>query len=217
MPPEEQVLVVERQVFDRLGAFEGVCLDADRYVAGLLAPGVPRFMPRPKAEIDPGFKQIIPYVILTHGDRVVSYVRGKQSGETRLVGKRSIGIGGHINPDDDMPLFHDDFREAYRAAVEREVAEELTVESRHTDRIVALINDDSTEVGRVHLGVVHYWQLDTPEVRKNEKAIAQLAMMSLDELRAARDTLESWSAMCLDRLPEIARLAAAQVAPVTGR
>jgi predicted NUDIX family phosphoesterase len=212
MPPEEQVLVVERRVFDDLGAFEGVCLDADRYVAGLLAPGVPRFMLRSKAEVDPGFKQIIPYVILTHGDRIVSYVRGKQSGETRLVGRRSIGIGGHINPADDMPLFHTDFREVYRAAVEREVAEEVRVESRHTDRIVALLNDDSTEVGRVHLGVVHYWQLDSPEVRKNEQAISQLAMMTLAELQASRDSLESWSAMCLDHLPKMAERAAAQVA-----
>ena len=84
-----------------------------------------------------------------HGQTVLHYVRGKKAGEQRLVAKGSIGIGGHMN-DTDESLFAWD-ENAYRAGVEREVNEEIKIESPFEDRIVALLNDDTTEVGRVHL------------------------------------------------------------------
>ena len=139
---------------------------------------------------------------------ILSYVRGRRAGETRLVGNRSIGIGGHINPDDDMPLFNADFREAYLAAVEREVAEEVNVEATHSDSIVALLNDDSTEVGQVHLGIVHLWNLSAPTVTRREQMMTQMAFMTPAALQEVRDTLETWSSFCLDNLPEIQKRAA---------
>ena len=200
MAHDEQVLVVERRILEDLGVFQGVTLDVDRYLDGLFAADVPRFMPRPAAEEDPSFKQLIPYVILTHAGRCLSYVRGKRAGETRLVGRKSVGIGGHINPIDEMPLFSSGFREVYLAAVEREVAEEVAVDASHTDSVVALINDDSTEVGQVHLGIVHLWTLDAPEVNKREQMITQMEFASPAELLADREALETWSALCLDSL-----------------
>jgi predicted NUDIX family phosphoesterase len=203
MTPIEQVLVVERAAFDRAGSFQGLTFDVQPYLEALFAPGVLRFMPRPQAEIDPSFKQLIPYVLLGHGGNFFSYVRGKQAGEKRLVGQRSIGIGGHINPADDMPLFTSDYREVYDAAVQREVAEEVLVAADHTDRIVALLNDDSTDVGKVHLGIVHHWNLSAPEVRKREQMITQNAFMSSAELHAVLESLESWSRFCVEHLEGI--------------
>lgn len=204
MAKQEQILVVERQVFEEVGAFHGLQFEVGRYLDRLFAPGVPRFLPRPQAEKDPTHKQLIPYVIMTCAGRYLTYVRGKRAGETRLVGNRSIGIGGHINPADDAtPLFRSDFREAYRAAVEREVAEEVNVEAAHRDRIVALLNDDSNEVGQVHLGVVHCWVLDAPQVSRREQMITQMEFLTLDELRAVRDQMETWSQLCLDGLEKI--------------
>ena len=212
MAQEEQVLVVDREALEQAGMFQGLTFDVKRYLDGLFAPGTPRFMPRAQVENDPAYKQIIPYVIMTHGGEYLSYVRGRRAGEARLVGHRSIGIGGHINPaDDEMPLFRNDFREAYFAAVEREVAEEVCVEAPHEDRIVALLNDDSTDVGLVHLGVVHYWTLDAPLVSKREQMITQLAFMTPAELHALQDSLETWSRLCLDRLAEIKKLDVANV------
>ncbi len=202
MQTEEQVLVVERSVFERVGVFHGLSLEVERYLSAFFAPGVPRFIPRRAAETDPSFKQIIPYVILACDGKILSYVRGKKAGETRLIDRRSIGIGGHINPIDDLPLFGD-LRDAYGAAVEREVGEEIDVRAKHTDRVVALLNDDTTEVGRVHLGVVHSWTLSSPEVSKREQMVTQLAFLSVDELHAVRNTLETWSQFCLDRIEEI--------------
>jgi len=199
MAQEEQVLVVKRTVLEQVGMFQGLAFDVQRYLDRFFVPGTLSFMRRPLAEKDPSYKQLIPYVVMAHGRNVLSYVRGKRSGEGRLVGLRSIGIGGHINPSDDMPLFSD-FREAYRTAVQREVAEEVTVETAYTERITALINDDSTEVGSVHLGVVHYWLLAEPKVSRREQMITQIGFLSLAELQGLRETMETWSQLCLDGL-----------------
>lgn len=198
MAQDEQVLVVERSIFEEVGAFHGLTFDVERYLSRLFAPGGPRFLPRPLAEKDPTHKQLIPYVLMCCDGKYLSYVRGRRAGETRLVGLRSIGIGGHINPGDDLPLLQSDFRETYLAAVQREVAEEVCVETGYTDRIVALLNDDTNEVGRVHLGIVHLWTLETPRVSKREQMITQMAFLSPAELRQVRDTLETWSQLCLD-------------------
>jgi predicted NUDIX family phosphoesterase len=203
MAREEQVLVVERKVLEQAGMFQGLTLDVERYMNKLFAPGILRFMPRPQVEADPAYKQLIPYVIMSNDGKYLTYVRGKRAGETRLVGNRSIGIGGHINPvDNEVPLFDTDFRQMYLTAVEREVAEEVSVEANHTDQIVALLNDDSNEVGSVHLGVVHYWILDAPKVSRREQMITKIAFMSPAELHELRDTMETWSQLCLELLEE---------------
>ncbi|MHC4335541.1 MAG: hypothetical protein ACYSUV_17590 [Planctomycetota bacterium] len=201
MAQEEQVLVVERKVIEQAGMFQGLVFDVDNYLSRLFVPGVPRFMPRSKAEADPAYKQLIPYVIMACNGKYLTYVRGTRAGETRLVKLRSIGIGGHINPiDNEVPLFDTDFREMYRAAVEREVAEEVSIQAGHTNRIVALLNDDSNEVGSVHLGIVHYWTLDAPNVTRREQMITQITFMTPPELQKLRDTMETWSQLCLELL-----------------
>ncbi|UCG49275.1 MAG: hypothetical protein JSU94_05720 [Phycisphaerales bacterium] len=200
MAQEEQVLVVERKVVEEVGMFQGVTVEVARYQAAFFAPGAARFMRRSEAEVDSSHKQLIPYVIMACGGRYLSYVRGKRAGESRLTGLRSIGIGGHINPGDDMPLFNTDFRETYLAAVEREVAEEVDVRAGHSDRIVGLLNDDSNEVGSVHLGVVHLWVLDSEDVSRREQMITQMSFMSRGELEEVRGSMETWSQLCLDNL-----------------
>jgi predicted NUDIX family phosphoesterase len=202
---EEQILVIERKVLEEAGMFNGLVFDVERYLDKIFAPGVPQFISRSKAEEDPSYKQLIPYVLITHAGKYLSYVRGKRAGETRLLGLRSIGIGGHINSDDNqVPLFDESFRKMYDIAVEREVAEEIFVEADHTDRIVALLNDESNEVGSVHLGIVHCWDLDSPMVSKKEQMITQMAFLSPTELEGVRDKMETWSQLCLEGLGEMA-------------
>ncbi len=199
--PDENVLVVRRSLFDELGAFHGLNFEPQRYLDAMLARGNNFFMPRAQAENDPTHKQIIPYALIVHGDRVLHYVRGKKAGEQRLVSKGSIGIGGHMN-DTDESLFAWD-EQAYRAGVEREVNEEIAIGSSFEDRVVALLNDDSTEVGRVHLGVVHVFRLAEPNVQKREAMITNLSFLTRDELLARRDSLETWSQICVDALDRL--------------
>jgi predicted NUDIX family phosphoesterase len=202
MSQEEQVLVVERKVFEKVGIFNGLMFDVERYLSEIFVQGVPRFMNRSQVEQDPSYKQLIPYVIMSHDGKYLSYVRGKRAGETRLVGNRSIGIGGHINPVD-WTLFSAEPYKTYLEAVDREVAEEVSVETSHTNHIVALLNDESNEVGSVHLGIVHYWALDAPKVNKREQMMTQMSFMSPTELQEVKDTLETWSGLCADHLAEM--------------
>jgi predicted NUDIX family phosphoesterase len=205
MSQVEQVLVVPRSAVEEVGMFHGLVLDVDSYLEKLFAAGVPSFKPRPEAEKDPSHKQLIPYVIIKCGDKYLTYVRGKRAGETRLVGNRSIGIGGHINPvDNEVPLFGVDYREIYENAVLREVDEEINIEGNRSDRIVALLNDDTNEVGQVHLGVVHVLTVDNENVTRNEQMITQLEFKTLDELHAVRGEMETWSQLCLDGLDKLA-------------
>jgi len=199
MAQEEQVLVVERKVIEELGMFHGLQFDVDPYLEKLFTPGKLKFMPRSKAEINPDYKQLIPYVIMGCEGKYLNYIRGKRAGEKRLVGNRSMGIGGHINPVDVNPLFNQkDSREMYLEAVAREIEEEVNVETGYTDKIVALLNDDTNEVGQVHLGVVHFWQLESESVSRREQMITQLNFMTHAELNDVRESLETWSQLCLD-------------------
>jgi predicted NUDIX family phosphoesterase len=132
---------------------------------------------------------------------VLFYVRGKKAGEQRLVAKGSIGIGGHMNESDESLFSLDEA--AYRAGVEREVGEEIAINTKFEDRIVALLNDDSTEVGRVHLGVVHVFKLAEPNVEKREAMITNVAFLNQNELMTRRDSLETWSQICLDSLERL--------------
>ena len=205
MAQEEQVLVVERKVIEQVGMFQGLVFDVQRYLREIFVPGVPRFLPRSQVEKDPAYKQLIPYVIVSYDGKYLSYVRGKRAGEARLLNLRSIGIGGHINPiDADNSSLFAYLYENYLTAVEREVAEEVAVEANHTDSIVALLNDESNDVGRVHLGIVHYWILDAPKVNKREQMITQMTFMTPAELQEVRDTMETWSQLCLKGLDEMA-------------
>ena len=199
--PDENVLVVRRSLFDELGSFHGLNFETERYLGALLSRGNNFFLPRAQAEDDPTHKQIIPYALIAHGQTVLHYVRGKKAGEQRLVSKGSIGIGGHMN-DTDESLFAWD-EDAYRAGVEREVNEEIKIESPFEDRIVALLNDDTTEVGRVHLGIVHVFRLAEPKVEKREAMITNLSFLDRVELVRRRDSLETWSQLCVDSLDRL--------------
>ena len=201
--PHENILVIKRALFDQLGAFQGLNFEPRKYLDAILSRGNNLFLSRAQAEKDPTHKQIIPYVLLTHRDKVLHYVRGKKAGEQRLVAKGSIGIGGHMGEDADKFLWHSTDEQTYRAGVEREVAEEVTIDTKFEDRIVALLNDDGNEVGQVHLGIVHIFQLAEPKVKKNEPMITELAFLSREELMARRDSLETWSQICLDSLERL--------------
>ncbi len=200
---DENVLVVSRDLFERLGAFQGITLEPEVYLPSLLDPANNYFLSRDLAEEDPSHKQIIPYAIFRHGDRFLHYVRGGGSGEKRLAAKGSIGIGGHINDSDHAGSSLD--KDTYTTGVEREIDEELNISGGHSQEILGLINDDSNEVGKVHLGVVHLFTLENDEVTAGEDNITDLQFLTLEQLEARRDQLESWSQMCLDGLAQRVR------------
>ncbi|PYK50022.1 MAG: hypothetical protein DME20_05300 [Verrucomicrobia bacterium] len=200
-PPIENVLVVKRSLFDELGSFQGLNFEPEKYLKAILSRGSNFFIPRPEAESNPAYKQIIPYALIVFQNSLLHYVRGKKAGEQRLIAKGSIGVGGHMNETDESLFAMDE--QAYRAGVEREVNEEIKIDTPFEDHIVALLNDDSTEVGRVHLGIVHIFKLKEPKVQKREAMITGLTFLTKEELVSRRKSLESWSQICVDSLDRL--------------
>ena len=185
----EQVMVVERErlapflieyglVREQLDEALDVILDAHF------------FIDRPTAEVSPQYKQIIPYVFIRHGGAYFLLQRTQKQTEARLHHKLSLGIGGHINPD--TPELLD--------GLHKELEEEVHVAGDYDLTFVGILNDDTTEVGSVHLGAVYV--LDAQDrnvtVRETEKMTGRWAAVS--ELREAYEYLETWSQIVVDRL-----------------
>lgn len=197
---EERVLVVPTELFHRLGHFQGFCGEVNRYLGELLLPGNTSYRPRAEVEKDPSFKQLIPYVIFRHTDQsgnatLFQYTRGKGQGEGRLHSKRSVGIGGHISADD-----RNNGQNPYEEGMRRELEEEVAIDSPYATRCVGMINDDETEVGRVHLGVVHLFDVERPAVKPRETEIIECGFRPVADILADMTGFETWSQICVTAL-----------------
>ncbi len=191
----EHVLVVPTLLFHEIGYFQGFSERTEPYLKTLLDPAYTSYRPRDEVEDDPSYKQLIPYCILRYGERLFSYERGAASGEERLKQKRSIGIGGHISASDAGKS-----DSAYQEGMRREIDEEVYLDTTYREQLVGLINDDQTEVGKVHLGIVHIFDLDSSKVRPREKSIIEAGFATPAQCDKDRDQFESWSQICLDHL-----------------
>lgn len=199
-PPDEQVLVFERERLDDLGWFDGLTTRWEPYTSRLFEPGSCHFMDRLAAEEDERFKQVIAYVIVEHAGRYLFYMRSGRTGEQRLADRGSIGVGGHVSALD-VSLFDTDGLEAACAkAAAREVAEEIDVGSAHVRETLGVINDDRDPVGRVHFGIVELWRLSAPLVERREQNLRQLRFATPQEILELGVQLESWSTLCLEHL-----------------
>ncbi len=196
---DERVLVVPTSLLHRLGYFQGFNADVDKYLGELLIPANTSYRPRGEMEQDPSFKQLIPYVIFRHTDpsgvqSLFRYTRGTGQGEQRLHRKHSVGIGGHISSEDA------DEGCPYEEGMRRELAEEVRIDTSFQSRCVGLLNDDQTEVGKVHLGVVHVFDVEAPRVQPQESEIVDARFVPVDQLLADLEGFESWSQICLKAL-----------------
>jgi predicted NUDIX family phosphoesterase len=188
----EHVLVVPTAVLREAGIFHGFTNRIDPYLAHLLKAQHLLYLPRDEAELDPNFKQLIPYVVLRNEGRVFHYTR-RGGGEKRLHARRSIGIGGHISSEDGAVS-----PEVYRTGMMRELAEEVALEGDYREKCIGLINDDRTPVGQVHLGIVHVFDLASPSVRSREDNLLAGGFSTVQELRGQFDQFETWSQFLLE-------------------
>jgi predicted NUDIX family phosphoesterase len=182
----ERVLVLPRESVPGGCEFSGVRPADDLAAMRQAVQRHGRYLDRPSAEVNPAFKQLIPYVVLRDGGEVFLMERTDAGADARLHGKASIGVGGHLNPVDrgEDPLL---------AGLRREWGEELAADWEPEFRLVGLLNDDSNPVGAVHLGVV--FTVDAAgrpvEVRERDKLAGRF--VSVAEVFAATDRLETWS------------------------
>ncbi len=199
---EEQVLVIPTSEFHAIGHFQGFSPDVDAYLPALFESNSLSYRPRSEMEQDPSYKQLIPYVLFRYTDDsgnklLFQYTRGGGQGETRLHAKRSVGIGGHISTEDAAAGTTQD---VYREGLLRELGEEVVIETAFTEKQVGLINDDETPVGKVHLGVVHLFDVEHPNVHPREDEILNAYFLPVDEILSQLDEFESWSQIVVKAL-----------------
>jgi predicted NUDIX family phosphoesterase len=191
---DERILGFRASLLDRLGRFQGFSAEIERYFPAILRELEVR--DRGPAEQDPSFKQLIPYVVFVSSGQVFRYVRGKRGSEARLHELHSVGVGGHIAAGD-VSLFED----SYQAGLRRELQEEVELPpGEERQRVVGLINDDSTPVGQVHFGVVHLWELPEPRLNRREGKLLRAGFAPLEQLVGEREKFETWSQFVLDWL-----------------
>jgi predicted NUDIX family phosphoesterase len=147
------------------------------------------FIDRDTAEVSPQYRQIIPYVVIRHGDECFALVRTRKQTEARLHDKMSLGIGGHINPGHDL-----------QAGLQKELDEEVRIGGTHTLTFAGILNDESTEVGRVHLGAVYLLDTSTRDVEVLETEKMRGEWIPRAALSESRDAMESWSQIVLDEV-----------------
>ena len=178
----ELVYVVPRDAILGHGAWHGVrTTETDAFLAVVDAHG--RFEPRAAMEADPSFKQIIPYLVLRDGDRYFLMRRTRAGGDARLHNAWSIGVGGHINPGD----------RDLAGGLLREWTEELVADFIPEFRLVGLLNDDSTDVGRVHLGAVYLAEAAGRAVAIRETDKLSGGFATPGQVAEVVDRLETWS------------------------
>jgi len=143
-------------------------------------------------EEDSSYKQLIGYVLLkdANTNEVLVYKRLVGGGEARLHGKASVGIGGHMNEVEGKTIF-----EMLKINAARELNEEVGVseeEALNNLHFIGLINDDKTEVGQVHVGVVYECKVDKSKVEVKEDDTLVIKWMTADEAKA-EENYETWS------------------------
>ncbi|MGH2428020.1 MAG: NUDIX domain-containing protein [Candidatus Limnocylindria bacterium] len=191
----ERVLVLPRDAVPGGCTFHGI-READADALSQLRAAVARhgrYLDRPAAEHDPDHKQLIPYVVVSDGDRVFLMRRTDAGGDARLHGRASIGVGGHLNPVDEG-------QDPLLAGLRREWDEELVAPWEPEFRLAGLLNDDGNPVGAVHLGVVFEVEAGGRPVRVRERHKLSGSFASRQELLAAWDELETWSQLAAQAL-----------------
>jgi predicted NUDIX family phosphoesterase len=147
------------------------------------------FIDRDAAEVSPQYKQIIPYVVIRCGEEYFVLERTSKQTEARLHHKVSLGIGGHINPGHTL-----------LEGLEKELGEEVDVDTDFEIRFAGILNDDSTEVGRVHLGAVYVLEAETRDVRVRETEKMTGGWMARAALAPLRGRMETWSQIVYDEI-----------------
>jgi predicted NUDIX family phosphoesterase len=205
MATEERVLCFERRLLEDLGVFQGLNLEVEKYLPVVTSTSNLVYLNRSDAEQDKRYKQLIPYVLLICHDRILRYRRGRGGQETRLHGLYSVGIGGHIS-EEDHGLFSNN--RGYEEGMRRELMEEVAIDEAK-EVAVAVINDDSTEVGHVHFGVVHVMRVANENVAGRRSGIVGPEFIPIVDAVKDPAGYESWSRFCLEHLDVLLSKAAA--------
>ncbi len=189
---DEQILVVKREhLFANNDAWHGLKeVDFEHYLN--IINDKKEFLPRSIMETDPIYKQIIPYLVYTHNDHYFLMQRRSDSSESRLRNKMTLGIGGHIRQEDmqENTLF---------AWALREFHEEVDYAGTLNVKPLGILNDDSDDVGKVHIGFVLLLEGDSSNIAIKSE-LKSGTLVPLSECVVQKEGMESWSSFVVDFL-----------------
>jgi predicted NUDIX family phosphoesterase len=158
-------------------------------------PGHGLFLPRSEVEHDPSYKQVVPYVVVRRGVEVLMYRRSPAGGEERLRQQWSIGVGGHVEAQDISTAYPKNHRHAVEWAACREVREETGIDPVGLGLPVGVVNDEETDVGRCHVGIVYEVNVGEAEVKYGPE-LHSAAFLLPERIEAGQ--LENWSRFVLE-------------------
>lgn len=186
----EKVLVLARKEIFELNERKIFALDnQDLFWKRVSVNGI--FLQRDLAEVDENFKQIIPYLVYRCGSKYFLMQRSLKAGEQRLAGKFTLGIGGHIR--------QEDLKEGASVLdwAKREFFEEINFQGNYKATFLGLLNDDSSPVGRVHLGCLFLLEGDSEQICVKEE-LADGFLIERQDLCKYKDRMEVWSQILLE-------------------
>lgn len=193
----EEVLVVPAKKIFSNGYFNGIeRQNLENYFQSISQSYL--FIPRNLAEEDESYKQLIPYLVIMHNNKILLLERFNTQGEARLHNKLSIGIGGHINKIDEV-----DGKIPWECGMRRELHEELTCKGDYSTEFIGLLNDDAVAVGKVHLGLVYLVKFNTGKVTVREQDKMSGRFVDLNVLKESYNYMESWSQIVYDQYLKI--------------
>lgn len=191
----ERVMWVSRNVLEKVQPLtQGYWEGGEHLYAEILSNHA--YAERFELETDPSRKQPIPYVVVLSEYGIFCMARKKAQTEARLHGKLSIGVGGHISESED-----DGKTDALVSGMWRELHEELHIIDAKQCAFRGFLNDDSNEVGQVHIGLVYTIDVTPDQVAVRETEKMEGFWVTLDELHMSSERLESWSRLLLPHLP----------------
>jgi predicted NUDIX family phosphoesterase/dephospho-CoA kinase len=197
--PGDQVLTIDTKLLNQIGNFHGISKDFENYSNSFFTWNNYQFIERLVAERSERVKQIVNYTMITYKNTILQYSRGEISNLSHkyLYGDYSIGFGGHIQLTD-FDLFNEGIK-GYLNGARREVEEEtgIKIDSSDQPKIVGVLNDDSSALGRHHFAFIHMYEAKSPEYTKKEKSINQLRFVNISELGAEFAKYEYWSKLCI--------------------
>lgn len=191
---EQLICISTDLLFSKIEYFQGFNTDIDEFINLIADEANLIIVPREDAELDPNYKQLIPYCIMQYDDKIFVYERSKKGGEDRLHNLMSCGVGGHMNVEDL------DSDKSFWNALQRELREEVALPEKSKMKIVGLVNDDSNDVGQVHIGVVILFTLQSPSILVKDESLSKGTFKRLDDCKNVINNFENWSQIVINEL-----------------
>lgn len=197
---DELVAVFPSKILDQIGKFEGLTFNTQKYLNTIFNNNF-CFLRRSDAETNASYKQLVSYIIIRTQSTIFSFRRSRHGQEKRLSEMFSLGIGGHIRKDDIDPK-----SPIFTRGLIRELEEEVTIYPPYKGKTIALINDETDDVGKVHFGIVHVISLKKPDILIKDNAITDGHFIELKDLRKNIHIYENWSKICILQIEMLCEL-----------